>query len=88
MRLKGVKISFTSKYIRHAHFRDAVLSDTQDFEIDFAVYYDIVSKDHKVQTVRRSRTAIVPFNDKKYFDGSGNVFSFGHKDIPPNNASA
>lgn len=82
MRLKGVKLSFANNYIRHSHYLNAVMTETDQYDIDFAVFYDIVSKEHTIKTVRKSKKTLVPFNDKKYFDATGRVFSFGHKDIP------
>ena len=81
IRLKGVKLSFTNNYIRHIDFLKAVTQSTNDFDVEYAVFSQIISQNQQLRTVRKSKKTVCTFNDKKYFVSSRISFSFGHYKI-------
>ena len=81
LRLKGIKLAFTATYMKHSDFFHAVTENTEDYEVEFAVFSDIISKNHQIQTVRRSKKTLTPFNDKKCFITNRLSYSHGHRNI-------
>ena len=81
IRLKGVKLSFTSQYIRHIDFLKAVTESTENFEVEYACFSQIISQNQQLKTVLKSKKSVHPFNDKKFFLSNRIAYSFGHYKI-------
>ena len=79
--MKGMKSSFFNSYMKHEDFLTAVSRDTKDYDVEYACFYDIVSKHSELKTILRSKKALIPFNDKKCFFDSRSSYSHGHYKI-------
>lgn len=76
-RLKGVNHNYKQRNITHANFKDAFNGEL----IPSGEFYQIESKNHIIQTVKKSKSTIVFYNDKKHFISPTECFSFGHKSL-------
>lgn len=77
--LKGLHLNYTSKFIRHQMFADALSPDYIDKKAHFRT---IESKDQQIKTVNKTHATLIPVNEKKFMDNQNNIYSLGHYKIP------
>ena len=78
---KGIKQSFTKKHISHVLYRDCLM----DKKTTSARFWTIRSFKHQLTTYETNKTALSPFDDKRYLLGKdGRTFAYGHYRIIKN----
>ena len=83
---KGVKRSYVAKHIRHRQYRNCLF----DKEPTMSHFYNIRSKCHQLHTTKIVKTALSPYDDKRYLlDGVASL-AYGHHLLlnPDNNNSS
>ena len=76
---KGIKTSFAKKNIKHQIYRECLFNETTTT----ASYHQIGSKDHQVSTRNICKSALSPFDDKRYLQvGTTDTLAYYHYKIP------
>jgi hypothetical protein len=76
---KGIKTSFARKNMKHQVYRDCLFNE----ETTRASYYQIGSKNHQISTNKIDKSALSPYDDKRYLlFGSHDTLAHGHYKIP------
>ena len=79
--VKGIKKSFTKKHIPHELYGDCLM----DGKTTSARFWTIRSLKHQLTTYETNKTALSPFDDKRYILGNGGrTFAHGHYKIVKN----
>ena len=76
---KGIKTSFAKKHLKHELYKKCLFDETTTS----ATYYQIGSKNHTLRTNKIVKSALSPYDDKRYLlTGSTDSLPFGHYKIP------
>lgn len=75
---KGVKRSFVAKCIRHADYRRCLF----DKQTTTAVFHNIGSHAHTLHTTKYRKSALSPYDDKRYLLTASKSYAYGHFCIP------
>lgn len=74
---KGIPKNIKKSKLKHEMYRECVLNGAR-----FAETFDsFMSKNHIMYTVRQTKKALNPLNDKVHMLDDGSTLPFGHKDI-------
>jgi len=74
---KGIKKSHVTKRISHTDYRDCVFNE----EPTTANFCVIRSSKHRLHTLEITKSALSPFDDKRFLVNSTDSYAYGHKDI-------
>jgi len=75
---KGIKTSYAKKYIKHDHYRHCLLNEC----VTTASYHQINSTNHQLSTCKIDKSALSPFDDKRYLlADSTDTLAYGHDRI-------
>ena len=75
---KGIKKSFAKKNIKHQQYRDCLFNETETS----ATFQNIRSFNHEVHTVSVNKSALSPYDDKRYLQkGKTDTLAYGHYSI-------
>ena len=75
---KGIKKAHMKKHVIHEHYRDCLL----DEKTTSARFWTIRSFAHQITTYETNKTALSPFDDKRYLLGrDGRTLAYGHYKI-------
>ena len=75
---KGVKKSYVSKYIRHSDYRNCLFAE----ETTTANFFTIRSIKHQLHTTEITKSALSPYDDKRYLIDNSASLAYGHIDTP------
>jgi RNase P subunit RPR2 len=78
---KGINKNFARKHIKHTLYRDCLFDECTTT----ASYHQIGSDNHQISTNKIAKSALSPFDDKRYLlEGTTDTLSHGHYRIPVN----
>jgi hypothetical protein len=76
---KGFKTSYAKKHMKHETYKKCLFDEVTAH----ASYYQIGSKNHQLSTNKIEKSALSPFDDKRYLlTGSHQTLAHGHWKIP------
>src|SRR5688572_29954288 len=75
---KGVKKSYVSKYIRHCDYTNCLM----DEETTTANFFMIRSRKHQLHTAEITKSALSPYDDKRYLIDNSASLAYGHTNTP------
>jgi len=75
---KGIKKSFVTKNIRHEHYARCLF----DEKATSARFFTIRSRKHQLHTAEIVKSALSPYDDKRYLLNNCASLAYGHIDIP------
>jgi len=75
---KGIKTSYQKKHMKHELYKHCLFEDATTT----ASYYQITSKDHQLNTAKIVKSALSPFDDKRYLlANTTDTLAYGHYKI-------